>query len=164
MSRDEGWGLIVFYIRVLQIPVCVLLLVQPPQRNQLCLMEFLIVCPEFESCSSWNYRRSFVMQVRRGGGREKVLHLSPCKTAFSLTRNTRGCFCLVVFFNMSGDVVKLWVKSSNAVKCRDMTWGHGRHLELIVKDCWVSASTCKCVSLRLHVTWCSMFCRGQIAK
>ena len=32
-----------FYIRVLEIPVCVLLLVQPSQRNQLCLMEFLIV-------------------------------------------------------------------------------------------------------------------------
>ena len=46
-TQDKDWWL--FYIRVLQIPVCVLLLVQPPQRNQLCLMEFLIVCPEYES-------------------------------------------------------------------------------------------------------------------
>ncbi|TNN61095.1 hypothetical protein EYF80_028748 [Liparis tanakae] len=37
--------------RAQQSPVCALLLVQLPQRNRLCLMEFLIVCPEYGSSS-----------------------------------------------------------------------------------------------------------------
>lgn len=35
--------MILLHIQVLQIPVCMLLLVQLPLRNHLCLMEFLIV-------------------------------------------------------------------------------------------------------------------------
>lgn len=72
------------YIRGLQIPVCVLLLVQLPQRNQLCLMEFLIVWPEFES-QLWLNLLEILRIASDGRGQEKVLHLSPSKTAFCLT-------------------------------------------------------------------------------
>lgn len=47
MNRDAG-EVVALYSRLTQIPVCVLLLVQLPLRNQLCLMGFLIVCPEYE--------------------------------------------------------------------------------------------------------------------
>lgn len=68
------------YIRVLQIPVCVLLLVQLPPRNQLCLMEFLIVCPEFESLKLLEILSSASSRRRQG----KVLHLSTSKTSLCL--------------------------------------------------------------------------------
>lgn len=105
VNGDAGVAL---YIRVLQIPVCMLLLVQVPQRNQLCLMEFLIVWPEFES---W---RSYVLQVTGSGetGRGVVsvkLHF------FSHSGNTGECF-----FNDFGDVSMLhaqqtWVEDMHSI-------------------------------------------------
>lgn len=47
MNRDAG-EVVALHSQVRQIPVWMLLLVRLPPRNQLCLMEFLIVCPEFE--------------------------------------------------------------------------------------------------------------------
>lgn len=69
------------YIRLLQIPVCMLLLVQLPLRNQLCLMEFLIVCPGFESLELLEILRSASDERRR----EEVSHLFPRKALLCLT-------------------------------------------------------------------------------
>lgn len=155
MNRDAGYGLVVLYIGVLEIPVCVLLLVQLPQRNQLCLMEFLIVCPEFESRSSWNYWRSYVLQETGG-----VAFVSQLNRILSRSENTGGCI-----FNDFGDAVMLWMNgSSNAVNCWDMTRGHGRPLRLSAKG-WLCMSMCVCVCvIDTTVSKCSMFYSGHMAK
>ena len=44
--QDAGSGVLAFYSRAPQSPACALLLVRLPLRNQLCLMDFLIVWPE----------------------------------------------------------------------------------------------------------------------
>lgn len=61
------------YIEVFQIPACMLLLVQLPPRNHLCLMEFLIVCPEFEKLTKLKQLEIFSCAV--GRRQKKVLHL-----------------------------------------------------------------------------------------
>lgn len=114
MSTDAGEEVAVLYIRVLQIPVCMLLLVQLPPRNQLCLMEFLIVCPEFESRLRLKLREI----LRSASGRRRqwgaalvffFLFFSP-KSHYE---NTEGCFV-----NDFGDSVMLAVNnSSSAVNC-----------------------------------------------
>lgn len=92
------------YIEVFQIPACVLLLVQLPPRNHLCLMEFLIVCPEFEKLTKLKQLEIFRSAV--GRRQKKVLHVS-----LPHAGNTTGCF-----LNGYRDVVTFKVNnSSNAV-------------------------------------------------
>lgn len=102
------------YIQVLQIPVCMLLLVQLPPRNQLCLMEFLIVCPEFESQLQLKLRE--ILRSASGGRRQWAAALVFFYIFFFLSltiKNTEGCFV-----NDFGDLVMLAVNnSSSAVNC-----------------------------------------------
>lgn len=114
MNRDAGEEVAVLYIRVLQIPVCVLLLVQLPLRNQRCLMEFLIVCPEFESRLQLKLREI----LRSATGRRRqwgvaLVFFWGGVSPKSHHENTEGCFV-----NDFGDSVMLAVNnSSSAVNC-----------------------------------------------
>lgn len=113
MNRDAGEEVAALYIRVLQIPVCVLLLVQLPLRNQLCLMEFLIVCPEFESWLRLKLReilRSASGRRRQWGAALVFFYIFFPKSHYE---NTEGCFV-----SDFGDSVMLAVNnSSSAVNC-----------------------------------------------
>lgn len=147
MNRDAG-EVVALYSRVLQIPVCTLLLVQLPPRNQLCLMEFLIVCPEFER----QLHRKLPKNLRCASDRWRQ-GMWPLYSFQSLTmRRAEGCFV-----HDFGDSVMLAVNSSSAVNrwyTEDMAGFLGTLPKTV--ECYspaqVCVSVCLCVSLRLQAT------------
>lgn len=153
MNRDAG-EVVALYSRVLQIPVCVLLLVPLPPRNQLCLMDFLIVCPEFE---------------------RRLQRKIPAKPLFCKwqveTRDVVFVFLLKSHYETHWRLFcsRLWrfsyVSSEQQQQCSELLIhrGHGRLLRHTAKNCWVlvqhkcvcaraCARMCLCVSLRLQAT------------
>lgn len=146
MNRDAG-EVVALYSRVLHIPVCALLLVQLPPRNQLCLMEFLIVCPEFET----RLQRKLPENLRSASDRWRQGMWPLCPFQSPTMRSTEGCFV-----HDFGDSVMLAVNNSSSAANRWYTEDMAGFLGTLPKtvECCSPAKVCVrvCVSLRLQAT------------